>query len=404
MAIHRQSMPAQFSPMVRRSRCFLWRSLSLLTTLLITAIAGLATLTNLTTCTVPSVIREAGVLYAAPYLSEVRLRLRCIAGQRIGDAIQREQVEASNVSMFEQISPEWWLAQLRQGSVRVERCGWQRVDLEEIDENYVVQDDDRVRLMVHVHERAVPDVDIPIIYEDENYLAVSKPSGLDVFANPSGGTVKLSVVGMLEAQGYEGLIPAHRIDKPVSGVLCLARNKKSISRLQRCIKKRKVKKTYVARTKGCPRCEEICAPLGTQMDDARQVAMVSDQGKPSKTIIREVLAMHDDGTSTVVIQLLTGRYHQIRCHLQHAGWPIANDAAYGGVPDWTPEVYTGPLAKEMLKQHYLEHCRSCEFYQGVLEGANPPHLDPTIWLHSWRYEFPSLDLSFEAPLPSWATP
>lgn len=358
----------------------------------------------------PQIFKEAGVLYAAPYEQEVRLRIRSIAGQRIGDAIQRAKLhdpQPCNVSIFESISPDWWLAQLRQGGVRVERCGWRHVDLEQIDENYVAQNDDRVRIVVHVHERAVPEVPIPIIYEDEDYLAVSKPSGLDVFANPSGGSVRLSVVGMLEAQGYEGLMPAHRIDKPVSGVLCLARNKRAISRLQRCIKRRKVSKTYLARTRGKPAAgAKITAGLGTSMDDrGRQIATVRDDGKASGTVIREILATHKDGTSTVVVELLTGRYHQIRCHLNHAGWPIANDAIYGGVAEPTKEIYTGPLAQEMLEHHRREHCRTCEFYRRMLAGADPPpRLDPTIWLHSWRYEFPSLDLCFEAPLPTWALP
>lgn len=285
-------------------------------------------------CTVPpKIIAEAGILYATPYEHEVRLRIRSIAGQRIGDVIERAKAHElsdcndCNVSMFESISPDWWLNQLRQGNVRVERCGWQCVDLLTIDEDYVVQNDDRVRLMIHVHERAVPDVKIPIIYEDDNYLAVSKPAGLDVFANPSGGSVRLSVVGMLEALGYKGLLPAHRIDKPVSGVLCLARNKKAISRLQRCIKRRKVNKTYLARTKGRPHAsgEKITAPLGTIMDDrGRQIAKVMDDGKASGTVIRDTLRTHKDGTSTVVVELLSGRYHQIRCHLNYAGWPIAN--------------------------------------------------------------------------------
>ena len=366
-------------------------------------------------CTVPpKIIAEAGILYATPYEHEVRLRIRSIAGQRIGDVIERAKAHElsdcndCNVSMFESISPDWWLNQLRQGNVRVERCGWQCVDLLTIDEDYVVQNDDRVRLMIHVHERAVPDVKIPIIYEDDNYLAVSKPAGLDVFANPSGGSVRLSVVGMLEALGYKGLLPAHRIDKPVSGVLCLARNKKAISRLQRCIKRRKVNKTYLARTKGRPHAsgEKITAPLGTIMDDrGRQIAKVMDDGKASGTVIRDTLRTHKDGTSTVVVELLSGRYHQIRCHLNYAGWPIANDAVYGGTAEPTKELYTGPLAREMLEQHRLEHCHTCEYYRRVLEGTNlPPRLDPTIWLHSWRYEFPSLDLKFEAPLPQWALP
>ena len=250
------------------------------------------------------------------------------------------------------------------------------MNLVPIDEDYMVQEDDRVRLPVHVHERAVPDVDVPILYEDKDYLAVSKPAGLDVFMNPSGGVVRLSLLGILEAMGYEKLLPAHRIDKPVSGVLCLARNKKAISRLQRCIKRRQVQKTYVARTcagAGEPRLgERISMPLMTVTEDGRQVARISENGKASETIIKRILERHPDGSRSVEIQLLTGRYHQIRCHLQHAGWPIVNDATYGGTKEPGPELYTGPMAIDMLRRDCTkQHCRGCQYYRRVLEGGSP---------------------------------
>ena len=124
------------------------------------------------------------------------------------------------------------------------------------------------RLMIHVHERAAPDVEIPIIYEDRNFLAVSKPSSVDLTKNPGYGSVRLSVLGMLEEMGYTDMYPAHRIDKPVSGVLCLAKNKKALSRIMRCIRNRKVQKTYLARTMGGP--DEggfkIQAPLDVVLD------------------------------------------------------------------------------------------------------------------------------------------
>lgn len=330
-----------------------------------------------------SVFREEGALYVPPYEHEVRMKIRSISGQRIGDAVlrakhaqqedqegsQENQEEREQRSIFEAISPNWWLDQLRSGGVRVERNGWQEVKLIPIDEDYVVQEDDRVRLVIHVHERAAPDVEIPIIYEDENYLAVCKPAGFDVFANPSGGCVKLSVVGILESMGYVDVLPAHRIDKPVSGVLCLARNKKAISRLQRCIKARKVKKTYLARTRGGPNSSghRITAPLSITTDErGRRIAEVSEEGKKAETVVADVLRRHKDGTSTLVIQLLSGRYHQIRCHLNHMGWPIVNDAVYGGVAELSPELYTGPRAQEMIRQNMRKHCLSCAYYSRVV--------------------------------------
>ena len=368
-------------------------------------------------CQVPTrVFKEHGVLYATPYEHEVRVSLRCIAGRRIGDAV-RSALEAQSLdqgaelpSMFNGISPAWWLEQLTRGRVRTERCAWQQLEFETIDESYIVQDDDRAHLSIHVHERAAPDVEIQVVHEDRDFLAVSKPAGVDVFANPTYGSVRLSVVGMLEAMGYVGLYPAHRLDKPVSGVLCFGKNKKALSRLMRCIRNRKVQKTYLARTIGFPKeisqgGIRILSPLDKVMDNvtAKYVATASSGGKPSESVVDQVFAQHSDGTGTLAVRILTGRYHQVRCHLEHAGWPIANDPVYGGEARQGQELYNGSQAREMAELHRRPGCKSCEYLERVLSGTEPgPRLDPTIWLHSWKYEFPTLGLSLEAPPPSWA--
>ena len=114
----------------------------------------------------PPVFKEHGVLYAAPYDYEVRVKLGCIMGRCIGDAIKSAQEiqaldeTAELPSMFNAISPGWWLKQLNSRGVRVERCAWQHLEFETIDPDYVVQEGDRARLMIHVHERAAPDVEI----------------------------------------------------------------------------------------------------------------------------------------------------------------------------------------------------------------------------------------------------
>ena len=355
--------------------------------------AGLLLLYCAAPCATPSIIREGGILYASPYEQEVRMKIRSIKGHRLGDVIQKANIEPEsqeNLTIFDSITPEGWLNQLRAGKVRVERNGWRQVNLEAIDEDYVVQDDDRVRVTIHVHERAAPDVEIPIIYEDKNYMAVSKPPGLDIFVSPIGGSVKLSVVGMLESMGYAGVMPAHRIDKPVSGVLCLAKNNKAMSRLQRCIKGRRVNKTYVARTlqKAGIRPsagQRITAPLGIRTNDrGNRIAEVSEDGKEAETVIVEVMKEHEDGTSTLAIKLLSGRMHQIRCHLNHTGYPIANDPVYGGVGQPCPELYTGPLAQDLLRENFQQHCRKCELYQKALATrlllkAFPGFIFFTLW-------------------------
>ncbi|OLP89985.1 Bifunctional protein RIB2 [Symbiodinium microadriaticum] len=392
-------------------------TLSKLGTLFLLCAAGFSILRahcSLASCVAaPQVFREHGVLYAAPYDHEVRVKIGSITGQRIGDAIRTAQEalaldeNAELPGMFNFISPSWWLRQLNRGGIQVERCAWQHLEFERVDADYVVKEGDRARLMIHVHERAAPDVEIPIVYEDRDFLAVSKPASVDLTKNPGYGSVRLSVLGMLEDMGYTNIYPAHRIDKPVSGVLCLGKNKKALSRLMRCIRNRKVQKTYLARTVGGP--DEggfrIQAPLDVVLDNStnKNVAVASASGKRSESIVEDVFARHGDSTATLGVRILTGRYHQVRCHLQHAGWPIANDPVYGGVPQLGQEIFNGTRARQMIEEHQIEGCTSCEYFRNVATGVEPcPRLDPTIWLHSWRYNFPTLGLSFEAPPPEWA--
>ncbi|CAJ1412983.1 unnamed protein product [Effrenium voratum] len=350
---------------------------------------------------------ESGIQYVPPYDVQVRQRLKCIAGQRLGDALRAARVNTSGEALlpiFERISPDWWLEQMKLGKVQVERCRWQHVELEQINESHLVHKEDRVRLMIHVHERATATVNISIIHEDQDFFVVSKPAGVDIFPNPMGGSVRLSLLGMLEAAGHGKLMPAHRIDKPVSGVLCFAKHKKAASRIQRTISQRKVRKTYLARVLGTPSAgQRICANLIRHVENAKQMALVSPDGKPAETLISQVWP-HEDGTSTVAVQPLTGRLHQIRCHLQYGGWPICNDPLYGGaITDEPPEVFGGPSSQEMMRRDVRRFCLACEYYQRLLDGEEPkPRLDPPIWLHSWRYEFPKLKLAFEAPPPAWA--
>lgn len=354
-----------------------------------------------------SVLRIGGIRYVAPYDQEVRLRLQKFAGQRLCDVID-EAVGSHRVS------PSWWSAEFRAGRVCIQRCEWGQVRLEPVGADYIVRQGDRVHLSVHMHERATPDVVPTIVYEDAEFIAVSKPAGVDIFANPSGGNVKSSVVGMLAELGYKKLLPAHRIDKPVSGVVCMAKTSKALSRMVRCIKRRAVRKTYLARV--CtpdglsPEGLELNAPLNITDDPVTgksRACVDPEGGKRALTEVQRVLRSFGDGTALLAIGIDTGRFHQIRCHMDHAGFPIANDPVYGGRTRpgqllWQDDP-AGSL-RSLLEQNSREHCEGCAYFKRVLAGTEPaPRLEQTIWLHSWRYEFPSLGLDFEAPPPPWAS-
>eukprot|EP00929_Paragymnodinium_shiwhaense_P006870 TRINITY_DN110822_c0_g1_i1.p1 TRINITY_DN110822_c0_g1~~TRINITY_DN110822_c0_g1_i1.p1 ORF type:complete len:377 (-),score=65.64 TRINITY_DN110822_c0_g1_i1:492-1622(-) len=357
--------------------------------------------------TAPEVLQVAGFRYVSPALHEVRAKLEQFAGSALQDALLKLRIAGA--------SAKWWQLQFERGLVCIDGCsgrdkqGADESKVAAVGPEYVVTPGDVAVLQVHVHDRVVPDVDVPILHDDADVLVVSKPPAVEIFLNPLGSAVHSSLIGMLQGMGYDGLMPVHRIDKPVSGVVCLAKTKKSCSRFMRCVQNRNFKKTYLARVcaSGATELEgmRIEQPLSVHSDTA--TAYVDVMGKPSTTVIVQLIAEFSDGTALLEVEPLSGRMHQIRCHLAHIGCPIANDVKYGAVPQHRRRrIYDEPENLElraMLKRHYKAGCDACAFFEDVVEGRRePPEIDEGIWLHSWRYEFPSMGLKFEAPMPPWA--
>ena len=166
-----------------------------------------------------------------------------------------------------------------------------------------------------------------VIYKDENIIVINKPSGLAV----QGGTNTLRHVdGMLEGLRFEmeeAPKLVHRIDKDTSGVLVLARTRKSAEVLTKAFKERDLHKTYLALVRGVPKAKEgeIKAPL----EKAGEKMQVLSEGKKAVTQYR-VLDETGELFSLIEASPLTGRSHQIRAHLEYIGCPIVGDDTYFG--------------------------------------------------------------------------
>lgn len=108
----------------------------------------------------------------------------------------------------------------------------------------------RMRHLVHRHEPPVPNTSLDIIEVNEDHVVVNKPPGMPVHVG--GQYRKNTVLGILEAEhsGLMPLSPAHRLDKPVSGVLIFSRNSNAADMLRRAINHGETKKLYVARVQG----------------------------------------------------------------------------------------------------------------------------------------------------------
>ncbi len=174
------------------------------------------------------------------------------------------------------------------------------------------------------------DLDVPVLHRDEHLLVVDKPAGLLVHPVPGyrGPTL---VQGLLREVGGEGIRPGivHRLDRDTSGLLVVARDDRTLARLQAALKRRRIHRSYVALVRGRPpsRRGTIEAPIGRDRRDPTRVSLDSDVSRPAVThfSIGEVLP----GRTLLDIELETGRTHQIRVHLAAVGHPIVGDPTYG---------------------------------------------------------------------------
>ena len=183
---------------------------------------------------------------------------------------------------------------------------------------------------------------LEIPYEDENLLAVVKPAGI---ASQSGRkhpddsmeNAVYSHYGCPENFIYR---PVNRLDKGTGGLMVIARTPHAQHLMQQMLHTKAFRRRYLAWTEGVPEPEEgvFDAPIA-KAPGATVRRMVSETGKPSRTRYR-VLRRQGRG-ALVLLELETGRTHQIRVHLSHAGCPVRGDFLYGKE---LPEEFPGCFA------------------------------------------------------------
>lgn len=169
-----------------------------------------------------------------------------------------------------------------------------------------------------------------IVYEDQDILICHKPAGL---ATQSASVTQPDVVSELKnylGGGYVGFI--HRLDQPVEGLLVFARNKRAAASLSRQLEEGTLRKQYCALVYGRPAQDsgELADYLCKDGSLARVVS--GDAPGARKALLRYQLRQTGSrgaDRSCLDICIDTGRFHQIRCQLSHAGMPILGDLKYG---------------------------------------------------------------------------
>ncbi len=190
---------------------------------------------------------------------------------------------------------------------------------------------DRVEIYLKEEKsEGIPPMDIPlnVLYEDDDILAVDKPTNMPT--HPSKGNNLPTLANAV--MGYFGgdfvFRSVNRLDRDTSGVVIIAKNQISASALSSSMKKGLWHKKYHAIIDGCPSVKEgrIDAPI-ERIEEGNIKRTVRPDGKRAITDYRVI--QEYDGCSLCEIRLLTGRTHQIRVHMAHIGHPLRSDFLYG---------------------------------------------------------------------------
>jgi len=174
---------------------------------------------------------------------------------------------------------------------------------------------------------------VPVLYEDDDVLAVAKPPGV-VVVPARNEEPERSLRRRLELERGEPLWVVHRLDRDTSGVVVFARNADAHRALSLAFERREARKTYLAVVRGAPPAEH--GTIGTPLHPARRgKTRPAEPGEPGALpALTEYDLVRRWRLPAVEVALLearprTGRHHQVRVHLRSVGAPLLVDPTYG---------------------------------------------------------------------------
>jgi 23S rRNA pseudouridine1911/1915/1917 synthase len=184
------------------------------------------------------------------------------------------------------------------------------------------------------------DIDLDIIYEDDDLAVINKSAGMVVHPGigHETGTLVNAILARYpeladmfddpDTQNRLGIV--HRLDKGTSGLIVVARNKPTLLHLMNQFQERTVDKVYLALVESTPKSSVGRVEAAISRDPRKRKRMwVHRDGKPAITEFSVIDDHYQGGRAMVRLKLLTGRTHQIRVHMAFIGCPVVGDAIYG---------------------------------------------------------------------------
>lgn len=222
---------------------------------------------------------------------------------------------------------------------------------------------------------------LKIAYEDDDFLLVSKPSGMAVHPSKFGGTGTLAnaVTHYFNQSGSKALFRAvHRLDKDTSGLVLIAQNRFAQQAISGHKPENRIQKHYIALVEGVLDTESgsICQPIAWP-DQTQRRRQVHPSGQRAVTHYRVLERL--PGHTLVSLRLETGRTHQIRVHMSYLGHPLCGDLLYGRPSPWIgrltlhademsfihPRSNTEVSVKIPLPADFLEAIRMLRLHQAT---------------------------------------
>lgn len=175
-----------------------------------------------------------------------------------------------------------------------------------------------------------------VIYEDNHIIIVNKRSGEIVQGDKTGDRtladeVKAYIKEKYAKPGNVYLGVAHRLDRPVWGLVVFAKTSKALARLNDMFRNGDVHKTYWAICQNTPQEPEATLTHWITRNEKQNKSYAYDKEVPGskKAMLHYKIINNSEHYTLVEVQLMTGRHHQIRCQLAKIGCPIKGDLKYG---------------------------------------------------------------------------
>lgn len=200
-----------------------------------------------------------------------------------------------------------------------------------------------------------------VLYEDNHIIIVNKAVGEIVQGDKTGDKPLSEIVAEYLKEKHHKPSAAfvgvpHRLDRPTSGIVVLAKTSKALERLNEMFRRGDVQKTYWALVANRPQQEEGELTHWLTRNEKQNKSYASDRERPGskQAILRYKLLCNLTRYHLLEVELLTGRHHQIRCQLAHIGCPIRGDLKYG-YPRSNPDGSICLHARRVIFDHPVSH-------------------------------------------------